>query len=97
MKNWSKSEVLKFHLSELKGDLEKLLFELQSGETNNVDLYIRVAHMYHHLNTAWNGRAYDSLGDPRLESKEVYFALAEFPNDLHAWDWTHLPSEITGE
>ena len=93
MTNWGKSEVLQYHLKELHDDLRRVLNEVSSQSVNNVALYIDFAHMYHHLNSAWNSREYTSLDNPELMRDARYFELASFPTDIDPWNPDMIPDE----
>ncbi len=46
-----------FHLREAKEELDRTILELESSEVYDVgELRVAMSHLYHHLNTAWNGR-----------------------------------------
>lgn len=46
-----------FHLKEGLEELEKTLRHLESNnDYSKTDLEMGMGHLYHHLNTAWNGR-----------------------------------------
>ncbi len=90
MNKWSSSEVLRFHLKEVQDDLTLLRADLENEEMDNVELYIRIAHLYHHMNSAWNSRRYDSLDNPELLLEQRFMELSEFPKDLEPWG---IPSD----
>src|SRR5262245_8236873 len=46
------------HLREAHEELSRTIGELESDpEYGEGELYVAMAHLYHHLNTAWNSRA----------------------------------------
>jgi hypothetical protein len=46
-----------FHLKEAQAELNRTIREIETnGDYEDVDFQIAMAHLYHHLNTAWNGR-----------------------------------------
>jgi hypothetical protein len=46
-----------FHLREAKEQLDELLSEMESEPSyDSAELQVAMSHLYHHLNTAWNGR-----------------------------------------
>lgn len=93
MNEWAESEVVRFHLRELSEDLQRLIDRIQSEEVSDTDLYLSIAHLYHHLNTAWNARNFKSLEDPLLLVDSTFFELASFPKDLDPWNLDFLPMQ----
>jgi len=46
-----------FHLKEAKEELDRTIAEMESElDYDSTDLQVAMSHLYHHLNTAWNGR-----------------------------------------
>lgn len=46
-----------FHLKEAKEELDRTIKELEKDPRfREAQLLVQMGHMYHHLNTAWNGR-----------------------------------------
>jgi hypothetical protein len=49
--------VVSFHLREASEELNRTLAEVEGGDEYDVEeLRVAMGHLYHHLNTAWNGR-----------------------------------------
>lgn len=49
--------VVLFHLREAAEQLNETIQELESNlDYGKEELQVQLAHLYHHLNTAWNGR-----------------------------------------
>ena len=70
------------NLKEAQEELARLLEALSSdGEVSFEDFHSQMAHVYHHLNSAWNGRNI-SDADWRGYSDKTYQALEKFPADL---------------
>jgi hypothetical protein len=47
-----------FHLREAAEELNKMLSEIEQRRSySEASLEVAMGHLYHHLNTAWNGRA----------------------------------------
>ncbi len=76
-------EATQFHLREAQEHLEKLINSVNEGKEDAVTFRIQMAHLYHHVNSAWNARRIRSLEDPILNEKMLEFA--EHPTDLTAW------------
>ena len=55
----------------------------KSGLEDAVTFKYQMAHLYHHVNSAWNTRRIRSLDDPILHEK--FLEYAEHPTDLTAW------------
>ena len=80
MKNY---EATQFHLREAKVHLEELIASVNEGKEGAVTFKYQMAHLYHHVNSAWNTRRIRSLDDPILHEK--FLEYAEHPTDLTAW------------
>jgi signal transduction histidine kinase len=78
------SESVRFHLREALGDLRNLVQELEESEVDVEEFKSIMAHLYHHINSAWNSRSIEQLDDPRLT--EQFYELALFPTDISAWN-----------
>ena len=78
------SEPVRFHLREALGDLRNLVQELEESEVDVEEFRSIMAHLYHHINSAWNSRSIEQLDDPRIT--EQFYELALFPTDISAWD-----------
>jgi len=70
------------NLIEAKEELEKTIQAIQSEEDYGFgDFHLSMAHAYHHMNSAWNGREISDT-DWREYSDETYTRLEKFPIDL---------------
>lgn len=70
------------HLREALEELTRTIAELESEpEYCEGKFYVAMAHMYSHLNTAWNSRA---VADDELScfSAEEFDAWRKFPSDI---------------
>ena len=49
--------VILFHLREAKEELDGAIFHVERNPDYDVGQFVvAMSHLYHHLNTAWNGR-----------------------------------------
>ena len=70
------------NLEEAEEDLRKLVEQLKAGqEPSFEDFHVAMAHIYHHLNSAWNGR-YISDAEWRDCTDENYDKWQKMPRDL---------------
>ena len=70
------------NLRETEEELRRLIARIDSGEQLSFeDCHVAMAHIYHHLNTAWNGR---NATDEQWQecSEEDYQRWQKFPQDL---------------
>jgi hypothetical protein len=71
-----------FHLREGSEELTRTVLAVESDpEYDEAEFRIAMAHLYHHLNTAWNAREVDHQRAAEL-SDEDYHAWQQFPADL---------------
>ena len=71
-----------FHLGEAKDELDRTIRELnQTPEYDYGEYVIAMAHLYHHLNTAWNGRD-ASPERAKACSEEDFRNWRQFPQDI---------------
>ena len=70
-----------FHLNEAKEELDQTITEIASDPTYDIgEFRVAMSHLYHHLNTAWNGR--DASADRHQECAQSDFdAWRKFPQD----------------
>jgi hypothetical protein len=71
-----------FHLREAQEELTRTIAELDAAESvDEIEFEIAVAHMYNHLNTAWNARA---ATDEQLaaQSTDDFYRWRAFPADI---------------
>lgn len=80
----NKDHVL-FHLEEAEKAIGDAISNIKAeSDYEAVDLRIDMSHVYHHLNTAWNGRE-ASEEDSRENSDENFDKWRSFPKDLDDW------------
>ena len=70
-----------FHLREAKEELDRTIGEIQSDQSYDYgEFVVAMSHLYHHLNTAWNGR--DASPERHRECAQSDFdAWRKFPSD----------------
>lgn len=50
-------EAILFHLREAKEELDRIIHELETDPEYEYGAFlVNMGHLYHHLNTAWNGQ-----------------------------------------
>jgi hypothetical protein len=77
-----------WNMKEAADELARLIRDLESGETVDFVTGVGFAHVYHHLNTAWNAReATQDACDSCAESD--FYRWRRFPEDL--------PDNFTGK
>ena len=71
-----------FHLKEALEEIENTIKEIESEpEYDNPEFSVAMAHLYHHVNTAWNSR--QSSEKEGEESSESNFSKwRQFPTDV---------------
>ena len=71
-----------FHLKEALEEIESTIKDIESGPEYDYGEYsVAMAHLYHHVNTAWNAR--DCSEDEAEESSENNFRKwRQFPADI---------------
>ncbi len=64
-----------WNLRETSEQLATLTRELEGGGSSEPEFYVAVAHLYHHINTAWNAR---NASEPQIQecSAEDFKELA---------------------
>lgn len=71
-----------FNLREVAEELSRMISEIESTpDYDHADFAIAMQHLYHHMNTAWNGRN-ASADRARLCSEDDFNAWRQFPKDL---------------
>jgi hypothetical protein len=81
--------MLLWHLKEAEDALRKIIVMLEEGrrkhteELSNEGLEVDVAHLYYHINSAWNTRVFASKDDPELFEK--FREHARFPKEFESW------------
>jgi hypothetical protein len=70
------------NLKEAQEELAQAIANFEAGkEVSFGDFHVSMAHAYHHLNTAWNGR-YATLEEWQQCTEENYAKWESFPKDL---------------
>lgn len=70
-----------FNLTEAKEAIEQLMAEMQSDPDYDYGNYfVDMQHIYWHINSAWNGRDFDSSKSELTD--ELYDSFIKFPPDL---------------
>lgn len=83
----TKKDWLTFNLLELSQQLRETInfiedeSEIAEGSEVEAQLAAQFEHMYHHLNSAWNGRFDGSLEDPD-EDMTVFYEKRKMPEDI---------------
>lgn len=75
-------EYLAFHLGEALEELSRTRDRCKTdSDYSEEELLVAMQHLYHHLNTAWNGRC---ISPERAKqcTDEDFNALGAFPSDL---------------
>ena len=71
-----------FHFREAHEELTRTIARLESEPNpDDIEFEIAVAHMYNHLNTAWNSRSVDGA-QIAVCSEEDFYAWRAFPSDI---------------
>ncbi len=74
------TEFILFHLQDAKEELDNLIEEmLKQSDYSEGSLSAAMQHIYHHINTAWNGR--NSLPNEE-ETEEMFYKRRKFPSDI---------------
>jgi hypothetical protein len=71
-----------FHLREAHEELTRTIDTLDAAESvDEIEFGIAIAHMYNHLNSAWNARA---ATDEQLakQTEDDFYRWREFPSDI---------------
>jgi hypothetical protein len=74
-------KVVLFHLREAKEELDQTIAEIASQpDYDSAEFRVAMSHLYHHLNTAWNGR--DQTDEQFKICTDLDFArFRKFPQD----------------
>ncbi len=71
-----------FHLSEALEELSRTTDRCRTDPNySEAELFVAMQHLYHHLNTAWNGRGISAERMTQC-TDEDFNALGAFPTDL---------------
>lgn len=74
-----------FHLGEAKEELGSTIAEIESNpEYGFEELQVAISHLYHHINTAWNGRDVSLEAFQRC-SQEDFDKWRKFPDYAELW------------
>ena len=71
--------IVSFHLREAAEELNRTIEELERSDSYDVEEFrVAMGHLYHHLNTAWNGR--DQTDDEFAQrTDESFNRFRKFP------------------
>ena len=71
-----------FHLREAQEELTRTILNIEAAEdADEIEFELAIAHMYNHLNTAWNARAASDEEIAAL-SDDNYYRWRAFPADI---------------
>jgi hypothetical protein len=74
-------QLIGFHLKEALEELQRTIQELEGDpEYEYGDFVVAITHLYHHVNTAWNGREASPEQADRC-SEEDFERWRRFPRD----------------
>ena len=74
-------EFLLSHLKEAKEELDRTILQIENqSDFDSTELQIAMSHVYHHLNTAWNGRTISSKRQNEC-SQNDFDTLRKFPSN----------------
>jgi hypothetical protein len=79
--NFMNRSVVLFHLREAAEQLNDTIQSLANdGDYGTEELQVEMGHLYHHLNTAWNGR---DQSDEQFEkcTAQDFARFQKFPNE----------------
>jgi hypothetical protein len=75
------NQAILFHLREAKGELDRTISEMGNRKVyDNDEFRVAMSHLYHHLNTAWNGRN-ASPEQHRTGDEKDFCAWRKFPEN----------------
>lgn len=74
-------EIIGSNLSEAIKELEKMRNHASKGELNEADFQVRLCHVYHHLNFAWNTRHVTTQQYAKLTEKQ-FERWGKYPSEL---------------
>jgi len=74
-------EILSFHLREAAEELNRTIAEVERNESYDLEEFrVAMGHIYHHLNTAWNGR--DQTDEEFAQcTDESFHRFRKFPTE----------------
>ena len=74
-------DLLLFHLKEAKEELDQTIAQIEiEPDYDAAELRIAMSHLYHHLNTAWNGKDI-SRERHKTCSRSDFHTLRKFPQN----------------
>ena len=77
--NW---EIIKINIAEAREELKGIEAQIESGELlDEVEYQIKMEHVYHHLNFAWNARNISIDRYVNLTDKD-FNKFGKFPEDI---------------
>ena len=80
------------HLREAHEELTRTIEKIEADpEADEIVFEIAIAHMFNHLNTAWNSRA---VTDDKIAkmTKDDFYAWRAYPKDISMGPEAELPS-----
>jgi hypothetical protein len=74
-------DAILFHLGEAKEELDRTISDIEQDPDYDIgEFRVAMGHLYHHLNTAWNGR--DASAERHREcSQEDFDSWRKFPDE----------------
>jgi hypothetical protein len=77
------SEWVLFHLREAEEELRRTIARLESTpDYDRGEFGVAMAHVYHHLNTAWNSQN-ETESAAHECAKDDFFRWRQFPTDIY--------------
>ena len=74
-------DAILFHLREAKEELDRTISEIAGDSSYEVGQFrVAMSHLYHHINTAWNGRD-SSPEQHQICARSDFDAWRKFPPD----------------
>lgn len=74
--------LLRYELADAQDGIESLLRDMaEDKEFSEIEFSIHMAHIYGHLNRAWNGR---NATDEQHNDNALQDAWSKLPSDLHS-------------
>jgi len=71
-----------FHLHEAQEELERMITKIEvESKYDFGEFVVAMSHLYHHINTAWNGRDVSSQRAVKC-NKEDFARWRQFPQDI---------------
>ena len=74
-------EWILFHLNEALEEIESTIKDIETDpEYDNPEYSVAIAHLYHHVNTAWNSR--NSSANETEDTDKNFEKWRKFPTDI---------------